>query len=145
MAHELPGVNGTSPVVSAAGAGSTHAGIRKALSGLLQEYFAGRAVNFDLDTLPLWTEDISPFSLRVYRALAAVPRGQTVTYADLAAAAGSPGAARAVGNAMAANPWPVIVPCHRVIRSDGSLGGFSSGTLWKRRLLELESFDVESF
>ena len=67
-----------------------------------------------------------------------IPRGQTCSYAELAARAGRPGAARAVGQAMARNPWPIIVPCHRVVASDGGLGGYGGGLDMKERLLRLE-------
>jgi methylated-DNA-[protein]-cysteine S-methyltransferase len=80
---------------------------------------------------------IPPFNRRVYRALRRVPAGATVTYADLAKAVGSPGAARAVGQAMAKNPFAIIVPCHRVLASTGKAGGFSAfgGAKTKVRLL----------
>jgi methylated-DNA-[protein]-cysteine S-methyltransferase len=83
---------------------------------------------------------IAPFSRRVYRALRRVPVGATVTYADLAKSVGSPKAARAVGQAMANNPFVVIVPCHRVLGSTGAVGGFSAfgGAKTKRRLLACE-------
>lgn len=83
---------------------------------------------------------IPPFAERVYRALRRVRAGTTVTYADLAKAAGSPGAARAVGHAMAKNPFVIIVPCHRVLTSTGKVGGFSAfgGPQTKTRLLACE-------
>lgn len=104
----------------------------------LESYFAGAPVDFVLDELPLYFEGMSTFTRDVTAALAATGRGELLSYAALAAAAGYPGAARAVGNLMAANPWPVIVPCHRVVRSDGGLGGFAGGAAWKQCLLELE-------
>ncbi len=87
---------------------------------------------------------VTGFNASVYRALRRVPRGATVTYGDLARQAGKPGAARAVGVAMGRNPWPVIVPCHRVLASGGKLGGFSApgGTVTKERLLALEGVEV---
>jgi methylated-DNA-[protein]-cysteine S-methyltransferase len=83
---------------------------------------------------------LRPFARRVAQRCRRIPRGSTMTYAQLAAACGSPGAARAVGNVMATNRYPLIVPCHRVVGSSGSLGGFSapSGIELKRELLELE-------
>jgi len=79
--------------------------------------------------------------MKVYRALQKVPYGQVRTYAWLAAKAGDPKAARAVGAALAKNPTPLVVPCHRIVRSDGGLGGFSaaSGVKLKQRMLELEA------
>ncbi|MBC7254108.1 MAG: MGMT family protein [Actinobacteria bacterium] len=80
----------------------------------------------------------SPFQRRVYRAVLSIPRGSTLSYRRVAELAGSPGAARAVGNAVRRNPFPVIIPCHRVIRSDGSPGGYSGPAGMKERLLGLE-------
>jgi methylated-DNA-[protein]-cysteine S-methyltransferase len=81
---------------------------------------------------------MTPFRKKVMQELRKVPAGSTVTYGELASTAGSPGAARAVGNVMATNPVPLFVPCHRVVATSG-LGGFSSGLDAKRALLELES------
>ncbi len=78
------------------------------------------------------------FQRRVWQELRAIPRGTTVTYADLAARAGRPGAARAVGAAVARNPISIVVPCHRVVGSDGSLTGYAGGVERKRALLEIE-------
>jgi methylated-DNA-[protein]-cysteine S-methyltransferase len=81
---------------------------------------------------------MTPFRKKVMQELRKVPAGATVTYGELAASCGSPGAARAVGNVMATNPVPLFVPCHRVVATDG-LGGFSGGLDVKRALLKLES------
>ena len=82
---------------------------------------------------------VSPFEQAVLAACRAIPRGEVRTYADLAAAVGRPGAARAVGNAMRRNPVPLLVPCHRVVRRDGTIGQYSmGGPEMKRRLLQLE-------
>jgi len=78
------------------------------------------------------------FRRDVYRALVTIPPGETVAYGELAAMAGRPGAARAVGSAMAANPLALVVPCHRVIRGDGSLGHYGDCDAWKADLLALE-------
>lgn len=78
------------------------------------------------------------FQLAVWTALCAIPAGRTISYGALAARIGCPGAARAVGSACGANPVAVLIPCHRVIAGDGSLGGYSGGLDVKRRLLELE-------
>ncbi len=81
----------------------------------------------------------TPFQRRVWRVLRSIPRGQTRTYAEVARRLGRPGAARAVARACASNPVALLVPCHRVVRSDGSLGGYRWGTWRKRMLLEREA------
>ena len=108
----------------------------------LRRYLAGTADA--LETLRLDESIVTVFNASIYRALRAVPRGTTVTYGDLARRVGQPGAARAVGMAMGRNPWPVIVPCHRVLASGGKMGGFSApgGTATKERLLALEGVAV---
>ena len=78
------------------------------------------------------------FSVQVWRWTMTIPFGRTCSYGWIAARIGKPGAARAVGRALGKNPWPLLVPCHRVIRADGVIGGFSSGVEWKRYLLEWE-------
>lgn len=89
--------------------------------------------------LPLLDIDrLQPFQKAVLLQEAKVPRGKVTSYANLAARAGFPGAARAAGSALANNPFPLAVPCHRTVRSDGSLGGFGGGLEMKRALLELE-------
>ncbi|GHB30224.1 methylated-DNA--protein-cysteine methyltransferase [Streptomyces viridiviolaceus] len=99
-------------------------------------YFAGERRDFDL---PLDWSLISGFNREVLRELASgVPYGSVVGYGDLAGRVGQPGAAQAVGAAMGANPLPVVVPCHRVLESDGGIGGFGGGLEAKRRLLALE-------
>ena len=108
----------------------------------LQMYLAGTEVS--LETLRLDETFVSTFDAAIYGALRAVPRGTTVTYGDLAKQVGQPGAARAVGMAMGRNPWPVIVPCHRVLASGKKMGGFSApgGTATKEKLLGLEGVAV---
>lgn len=102
----------------------------------LSAYFDGRLRTF---TVPLDWSLASGFSARVLRILACdVPYGGVVGYQDLADRAGEPGAARAVGAAMGSNPLPVVVPCHRVVASDGGIGGFGGGLETKRLLLALE-------
>lgn len=83
---------------------------------------------------------VPPFHRKVYRVLCRVPAGKTITYAELARRVGSPKAARAVGQAMAKNPFPIIIPCHRVVPSSGKLGAYSGrgGVATKRALLRLE-------
>lgn len=101
----------------------------------LEEYFAGRRKVFDLPLNPQGT----PFQQKVWRALCAVPYGQTASYGRIAAAVGSPKACRAVGMANHANPIAIFIPCHRIIGSDGSLTGYGGGLDIKRALLALEA------
>ncbi|MFJ2562423.1 methylated-DNA--[protein]-cysteine S-methyltransferase [Streptomyces sp. NPDC088770] len=102
----------------------------------VRAYFAGERQDFEL---PLDWSLISGFNRQVLRELASgVPYGSVVGYGDLADRVGQPGAAQAVGAAMGANPLPVVVPCHRVVESDGGIGGFGGGLEAKRRLLALE-------
>ena len=105
------------------------------LQGKLCRYFDGQQVSFD-ETLDM--RGATGFQRRVWEATRRIPRGQTLTYGEIARQVGSPGAARAVGQAMARNPWPVIVPCHRVVGHDSRLTGFSGGLDMKRRMLEME-------
>lgn len=100
----------------------------------LTAYFAGERIAFDLPLAPRTT----PFQARVLRALCEVPYGATVSYGELARRVGSPRAARAVGMANGRNPIPIIIPCHRVIGSDGTLTGFGGGLDTKRWLLDHE-------
>jgi methylated-DNA-[protein]-cysteine S-methyltransferase len=101
----------------------------------LDEYFVGRRREFDLDVDWQLT---SGFRRRVLEATARIPFGETSTYAAMAAAAGSPRAHRAAGSALGANPLPVVVPCHRVLRLGGALGGYGGGLEVKETLLRLE-------
>ncbi|PNS09619.1 methylated-DNA--[protein]-cysteine S-methyltransferase [Solilutibacter silvestris] len=100
----------------------------------LGEYFAGKRETFDLPLAPRGT----PFQLAVWNALREIPFGATWSYGDLARHIGQPSAVRAVGAANGRNPIPIIVPCHRVIGSDGSLTGFGGGLPTKEFLLRLE-------
>jgi methylated-DNA-[protein]-cysteine S-methyltransferase len=113
----------------------------RARSGLvaarqIAEYFAGKRQQF---AVPIDFSLADGFALRVLRALRRIGYGETTSYGALAARAGSPGAARAVGAVMRKNPLPLIVPCHRVLAAGGALGGFTGGLEIKRRLLKLES------
>ena len=101
----------------------------------LREYFSGQRAQFDV---PLDWGAMAPFQRAVLEATAAVPFGQLDTYAGIARRIGKPGATRAVGNALGRNPIPVIVPCHRVIRSDATIGGYTGGLGIKHRLLAIE-------
>jgi methylated-DNA-[protein]-cysteine S-methyltransferase len=102
----------------------------------LEEYFTGQRQVFDL---PLDLRLSTGFRRLVLAHLPRIPYGQTESYAQVAAAAGSPRAVRAAGTACAANPLPIVVPCHRVIRSDGSAGLYAGGPEAKRTLLALEA------
>jgi methylated-DNA-[protein]-cysteine S-methyltransferase len=101
----------------------------------LQAYARGESVKFNI---PLDLTSGTTFQQKVWRILQTIPSGETRSYSWLAAKIGHPKAARAVGAACGANPIPLIIPCHRVIASDGSLGGFSGGLGWKKALLTLE-------
>ena len=101
----------------------------------LDEYFAGRRRHFEV---PLDWRLTRGFGRRVLRATAGVPFGELTTYARVAGAAGNPRAYRAAGNALGANPLPIVVPCHRVLASGGGLGGYTGGVERKRTLLQLE-------
>ncbi len=100
-------------------------------------YFHGLKNDFSQKTKFLTGTD---FEKKVWLALKKIPFGETMTYRQLAEKIGRPGAARAVGRALSKNPIPIIIPCHRVIESDGSIGGYSSGVKTKIRLLELEYY-----
>jgi O-6-methylguanine DNA methyltransferase len=106
----------------------------RAYVGEIEEYFAGKRRQFTF-SLDLRGTD---FQLACWRALLAIPYGETRTYADIARAVGKPNAFRAVGMANNRNPIAIVVPCHRVIASDGTLCGYGGGLDVKRRLLELE-------
>ena len=100
------------------------------------EYFAGERQTFDL---PLSPQGGTPFQQKVWNQLKKIPYGQTISYAQLAQAVGNPKACRAVGSANGKNPISIIIPCHRVIASDGSLGGYAGGLKMKKQLLDLEN------
>jgi methylated-DNA-[protein]-cysteine S-methyltransferase len=102
----------------------------------LDEYFAGRRRSFDLR---LDLRLIGPFARRVLAVTAAIPYGEVSSYARVAAAAGSPRGSRAAGNALGSNPLPIVLPCHRVLRSTGALGGYTGDIERKVALLELEA------
>jgi methylated-DNA-[protein]-cysteine S-methyltransferase len=103
----------------------------------LDQYFAGRRRRFDL---PLdWSLTPSQFRRKVLERTVRVPYGETISYRDAAAGAGNERAVRAAGTALGANPIPIVVPCHRVLRTGGALGGYGGGLETKRFLLDLEA------
>lgn len=106
-----------------------------ALADDVDRYFAGEPLSF---SVPVDLDSVTAFTREVLCACAKVPYGATTTYGELARAVGRPGAARAVGRALGSNPVPIVVPCHRVLRGNGALGGYSSGLGRKRFLLALE-------
>ncbi len=101
-----------------------------------KRYFEGRREFFNDISIDISCG--SPFEKKVWLALRRIPYGKTISYASIAESIGHPKAARAVGRAIGRNPVPIVIPCHRVIRSNGSLGGFSGGIDIKKKLLELE-------
>jgi methylated-DNA-[protein]-cysteine S-methyltransferase len=100
----------------------------------LSEYFAGKRTGFDLALAPRGTQ----FQRAVWRQLQGIAYGETISYGELARRVGNPKASRAVGSANGANPLPIVIPCHRVIAGDGTLGGFGGGVPTKKTLLDLE-------
>lgn len=107
----------------------------------LDEYFEGQRHEF---STPLDFSLSSGFRQRVLKAIAAIPFGEVRTYRDMATAAGNPAAVRAAGSACGSNPIPLIVPCHRVLRTGGGLGGYGGGLDLKRKLLSLEGVAFRS-
>ena len=101
----------------------------------LDEYFAGRRRKFDL---PIDWALVRGYARAVLESTAAIPYGEARSYAEISAEAGNPRGARATGNALGGNPMPIVIPCHRVLRSGGGIGGYTGGTERKKYLLELE-------
>lgn len=116
-----------------------HPTLRVALHQL-DQYFNRRRKRFHL---PLDFSGASSFQRRIYERLTEIPYGRIVSYGDIADEMGMAGAARAVGQAVGANPLPIVVPCHRVVRSDGRLGGYSGGLRRKVALLAIEGVNVD--
>lgn len=105
------------------------------LAGEIDEYLAGERRAFDV---PVDLDDLAAFNRRALLAAREIPYGETMTYGELAAQLGHPGAARAVGNALSRSPISIVVPCHRVVRAADGLGGWGGNLSEKRRLLALE-------
>ncbi len=111
------------------------------LAGRIAAFLEGADVRFSLEHVRL--DLCPPFQRKVLLAEYGIPRGQVSTYRRIAAHLGVAGGARAVGNALATNPFPIVIPCHRAIRSDGTLGGYQGGLAMKRVLLEQEGVDID--
>jgi methylated-DNA-[protein]-cysteine S-methyltransferase len=107
----------------------------------LDQYFAGKRTSFEL---PIDWRLHEGFGRRVLKATARIPYGRLLTYADVAAKAGSPRGSRAAGNALGSNRMPIVVPCHRVVRTGGSMGGYTGGVERKEFLLELEGAELSA-
>jgi len=117
--------------------------VRRALDGIVA-LLRGEAS--ELDTVVLDMDGVPPFHRRVYDVARSIPPGATLSYGDVAARLGAPGSARAVGQALGQNPFPIIVPCHRVLAAGGKIGGFSAngGIRTKLRLLSIEGAPASS-
>lgn len=109
------------------------------LAAGLRRFFEGEPVIFDLQNVAM--ETCRPFQRRVLLAEHAIPRGMVSTYGRIARHLGAPGAGRAVGRALAENPFPILIPCHRAVRADGAIGGYQGGPAMKRVLLEKEGVE----
>jgi methylated-DNA-[protein]-cysteine S-methyltransferase len=107
----------------------------------IEKLYFGKKENIDLSLLNL--SQLTDFSAQVLKQACKIQRGQVATYSGLAVKIGATGAARAVGTALANNPFPIIIPCHRVIRADGSLGGFGGGLAMKKELLTKEGISLD--
>jgi methylated-DNA-[protein]-cysteine S-methyltransferase len=115
--------------------------VQRAIDGIVSLL---RGESVDLAFIALDTTGIEPFNQRVYDLARRIPPGRTMTYGEIAIRLGAPGSARAVGQALGRNPFPIVVPCHRVLAANGGMGGFSApgGVDTKRRLLEIEGVRI---
>jgi methylated-DNA-[protein]-cysteine S-methyltransferase len=117
------------------GVSETPPGFHPEIYRQFKDYLDGKPVRFDL---PLDRERLTQFQVRTFAELAKVPAGTTVSYGELAGRVATERHSRAVARALAANPFPIVIPCHRVVAKDGGLGGFSCGLPVKIKLLEIE-------
>jgi methylated-DNA-[protein]-cysteine S-methyltransferase len=124
------------------GTAGRKASVMASVSRRIRRFLAGETVDFPLNALDM--NACGAFQQRVLKLAVEIPRGKVSTYGALAEKLGQPGAARAVGTALAQNPFPLVIPCHRVIRADGTLGGFGGGLKMKRALLEAEGVRFDS-
>ncbi len=122
--------------------GATEVPLKDKVRKVLESCMAGLGCDGLLKMLDL--DRLQPFQKAILLQEAKVPKGKVISYAQLAAKSGFPGAARAAGSALAKNPFPLAVPCHRAVRSDGSLGGFGGGLEMKRALLEMEGVEFDN-
>jgi methylated-DNA-[protein]-cysteine S-methyltransferase len=120
--------------------GEPPANVQQAIDGIVALL---RGEKRDLRDIELDFDGVPEFNRRVYELARTIPPGATLTYGDIARRLASPGTARAVGQALGHNPWPVVVPCHRVLGADGGMGGFSApgGVATKRRMLAIEGVE----
>ncbi len=116
--------------------------VMEALAGDIRRFLEGKDIYFDTQFLA-W-EECTDFQVRVLRAEYGIPRGWVSTYGRIARKLGLPGGARAVGSALAINPFPILIPCHRAVRSSGELGGYQGGLEMKKALLEMEGVRFRS-
>jgi methylated-DNA-[protein]-cysteine S-methyltransferase len=114
--------------------------VQQAIDGIVALF---RGEKRDLREIVLDVDGLPEFNRRVYALARTIPPGVTLTYGEVAMRLGTPGMARAVGQALGQNPWPIVVPCHRVLAADGGMGGFSApgGVATKRRMLEIEGVE----
>lgn len=115
--------------------------LQQRLAEKLTGYFAGKQGAFDL---PLRWPGLTPFQQRVLKVVKEIPYGQTLSYGEIARQIGCPRGARAVGGAVGANPWLLVVPCHRVLAGNRQIGGFGCGLDWKVKLLQLEKIHYKT-
>jgi methylated-DNA-[protein]-cysteine S-methyltransferase len=123
------------------GAAAKSCGATTRLGQGIRAFTEGKSVAFDSSVLDM--RRVPPYHGKVLRALDEIPRGNVSTYGAVASRTGAPGGARAAGQGCANNPFPIVHPCHRVIRADGSLGGFGGGLPLKRALLEMEGIQFD--
>ncbi|MDM7999971.1 MAG: methylated-DNA--[protein]-cysteine S-methyltransferase [Dehalococcoidia bacterium] len=138
LPREGPRPGGAAPE-AATDIGAVPCAAIRSLGGQIQRFLRGEPVAFDMGLIDLG--ECYAFQRRVLLVEREIPRGWVSTYGRIASRLGAPGAARAVGTALARNPFPLIIACHRTIRSDGTLGGFGGGVEMKRALLELEGVE----
>jgi methylated-DNA-[protein]-cysteine S-methyltransferase len=116
--------------------------IKNGADRLIAELYKGKKRKVILSMMDM--EKLKPFQRQVLQQACRIPRGKVATYSGLAEKVGKPGAARAVGTVMANNPFPIVIPCHRVIRADGTLGGFGGGLEMKKKMLKSEGVKINS-
>ncbi|MBN1473260.1 MAG: MGMT family protein [Syntrophaceae bacterium] len=116
--------------------------IKNGADRLIAELYKGKKRKVILSMMDM--KILKPFQRQVLQQTCRIPRGKVATYSGLAEKVGKPGAARAVGTVMANNPFPIVIPCHRVIRADGTLGGFGGGLEMKKKMLKSEGVKIDS-